>query len=82
MSVKFKLSPSTKKESVERLLVTLAHCGLQADQLFPEQKRPSLARMYVIRSPKAKVKAVQKVLEPFGSEVEYVEAGVERKPFG
>jgi hypothetical protein len=80
MSVKFKLSSSANKKSVDRVLGTLVDRGLVAQQLFPMQQRPSLARMYVIRSPTADVKVVQKVLEPFGSAVEYVEASVDRKP--
>jgi hypothetical protein len=80
MSVKFKLSTSADEKSVERVLETLADRGLEAQQLFPTQKRPSLARMYVIRSPQANVRAVQKVLEECGTDAEYVEASVDRKP--
>lgn len=80
MSVKFKLTPAATEQSVKRVLGTLASRGLKADRLFPEQKRPSLARMFVIRSSKAKVAAVQKALKPFEAEVEYVEGEVERKP--
>lgn len=82
MSVKFKLASSATQQSIERLLGTLADRGLKADRLFPTQKRQSLARIFVIRSPKANVSAVQKALEPFGSEVEYVEGEIKRKPLG
>lgn len=80
MSVKFKLAPSADKKAVRHLLETLANRGLMARQLFPDQKRPSLASMYVIRSPQANVKAVQRVLEECGTNAEYVEASVDRKP--
>lgn len=80
MTVKFKLASTATKESVTQMLGLLAHQGLKADRLFPEQTRPSLANMYVIRSPKAKVSAVEKVLEPFGNEVEYIEGEATRKP--
>jgi hypothetical protein len=79
MSVKFKLAPRASRKSVERLLHALADEGLKADQMFPGQTRPALKRMYVIRSPKADVKKVKKVLDSVEAAVEYVEAGVSRK---
>jgi hypothetical protein len=79
MSVMFKLAPRASKKSVERLLDALAGEGLKADQMFPGQTRPALKRMYVIRSPKADVKKVKKVLDSVQAAVEYVEAGVTRK---
>jgi hypothetical protein len=47
--------------------------------MFPGQTRPALKRMYVIRSTKADVKKVKKVLDSVQAAVEYVEAGVTRK---
>jgi len=79
MSVKFKLAPRASRKSVERLLEALADEGLKADQMFPGQTRPALKRMYVIRSPKADVKKVKKVLASVEAAVEYIEAGVSRK---
>lgn len=79
MSVKFKLAPRASRKSVERLLDALADEGLKADQMFPGQTRPALKRMYVIRSPKADVKKVKKVLASVEAAVEYIEAGVSRK---
>ena len=79
MSVKFKLAPRASRKSVERLLDALADLGLKADQMFPGQTRPALKRMYVIRSPKADVRKVRKVLASVEASVEYVEADVRRK---
>jgi hypothetical protein len=79
MSVKFKLAPRASKKNVARLLDALADEGLKADQMFPGQTRPALKRMYVIRSPKADVKKVKKVLDSVEATVEYVEASVTRK---
>ena len=79
MSVKFKLAPRASKKNVERALDALADEGLKADQMFPRQTRPALRRLYVIRSPKADVRKVKKVLAALEVAVEYVEAGVSRK---
>lgn len=79
MSVKFKLAPRASKKNVARLLDALADKGLKADQMFPGQTRPALKHMYVIRSPKADVKKVKKVLDSVEATVEYVEASVTRK---
>jgi hypothetical protein len=79
MSVNFKLAPRASRKTVERALDALADQGLKADQMFPGQTRPALKRMYVIRSPKADVKKVKKVLDSVKAAVEYVEAGVSRK---
>ena len=79
MSVKFKLAPRASKKNVERALDALADEGLKAAQMFPGQTRPALKRMYVIRSPKADVKKVKRVLDSVQAAVEYVEAGVTRK---
>jgi len=79
MPVKFKLAPRASRKSVERLLDALADEGLKADQMFPGQTRPALKRMYVIRSPKADVKKVKKVIASVEALVEYVEGEVSRK---
>ena len=79
MPVKFKLAPRASRKSVERLLDALADEGLKADQMFPGQTRPALRRMYVIRSPKADVKKVKKVIASVEAIVEYVEGEVSRK---
>ena len=79
MSVKFKLAPRASRKSVERLLDALADEGLKADQMFPGQTRPALRRMYVIRSPKADVKKVKRVIASVAAVVEYVEGEVRRK---
>jgi len=79
MSVKFKLAPRASRKTVERLLDALADLGLKADQMFPGQTRSALKRMYVIRSPKADVRKVRKVLASVEASVEYVEADVRRK---
>ena len=80
MSVKFKISPSATEQSVKDVLKELGDRGLAADPMFPKQKRPALKRMFIIRSPGAKVTAVSKALEQFGGDVEYVEGAVKRKP--
>jgi hypothetical protein len=80
MSVKFKLSANASEASVLSVLDELRQRGLAAERLFPEQQRPSLARMFIIRSPEAKPDAVAAALERFGSDVEYVESDVKRKP--
>jgi hypothetical protein len=79
MPVKFKLAPRASRKSVERLLDALADEGLKADQMFPGQTRPALRRMYVIRSPKADVRKVKKVIASVETLVEYVEGEVRRK---
>ena len=79
MSVKFKLAPRASRKTVARALGALADEGLKADQMFPGQTRPALRRMYVIRSPKADVKKVKKVLASVEAAVEYVEGAVRRK---
>lgn len=79
MPVKFKLAPRASRKSVERLLDALADEGLKADQMFPGQTRPALRRMYVIRSPKADVKKVKKVIASVEAVVEYVESEVSRR---
>jgi len=79
MSVKFKLASRASRKSVERLLDALADEGLKADQMFPGQTRPALKRMYVIRSPKADVKKVKRVIASVEALVEYVEGEVSRK---
>ena len=79
MSVKFKLAPRASRKTVERLLGALADLGLKADEMFPGQTRPALKRMYVIRSSKADVKKVKKVLASVEAAVEYVEGAVRRK---
>lgn len=80
MSVKFKLSANASEASVRGVLDELSQRGLVADRLFPEQQRPALARMFIIRSPAAEPAAVAAALERFGSDVEYVERDVKRKP--
>lgn len=80
MTVKFKISANATEQSVRSLLQELADRGLVVDRLFPDQKRPALARMFVIRSPAAKPDAVSKALARFGADVEYVEGAVKRKP--
>lgn len=80
MSVKIKLSLDATEESVQGVLDELSTQGWKADRLFPQQTRPALARTFVIRSPNAKVAAVEKALKPFGKDVEYVESDVTRKP--
>ena len=79
MPVKFKLAPRASRKSVERLLDALADEGLKADQMFPGQTRPALRRMYVIRSPKADVKKVKRVIASVAAVVEYVEGEARRK---
>ena len=80
MSVKFKLSADASEASVKHVLDALNERGLAADRLFPDQQRPSLARMFIIRAPSAQVADVAATLERFGSDVEYVESDVKRKP--
>ena len=81
MSIKFKLAESAPDGKVAELLDALKSHGFAARQLFPNQKRAALASMYVISGkPDAALLAVRKVLQPFGSEVEYVEGSVTRKP--
>lgn len=80
MTVKFKISANATEQSVASVLQALTDRGLVADRLFPNQKRPSLARMFVIRSPAVKPDAVSKALARFGTDVEYVEGPVKRKP--
>lgn len=80
MAVKFKLSAGASESSVRHALAALTDSGLSVDRLFPDQTRPALARMFVIRSPQAKVNSVQKILEPFADDVEYVEGSTKRRP--
>ena len=56
--------------------------GFVAERMFPGQKRAALARIYVVRSSGVQAAEVAKVLEPFGTEVEYVEGPVARKAVG
>jgi hypothetical protein len=81
MSVKFKLSPTASEACVREVLDALTSSGLTARRLFPDQERPALARMFIVRASNTRSE-VAKVLARFGSDVEYVETDVERKPRG
>jgi hypothetical protein len=80
MSVKFKVASKASPQSVERLLGTLTDQGLAAERMFPNQRRPALERVFIIRSPQAKVGAVTKALEPYAQDIEFVEGNVTRRP--
>ena len=81
MSIKFKLSSSASEACVIEVLDALTSSGLTAHRLFPDQERPALARMFIVRTSTTRSE-VANVLERFGSDVEYVETDVERKPRG
>jgi hypothetical protein len=81
MAVKFKIAAGASESSVARVLDELGARGFEVERLFPEQTRPALARIFVVRTPSADVAAVSKALEPFGADVEYVEGVVKRKTF-
>lgn len=80
MSVRFKIADKASTTVVAKVLHALEDCGMKADELFPQQRRPALTRTYVIRSPKARVDSVRRALKPFGGEIEYVEGAIERRP--
>ncbi len=79
MPVLFKLTEGTNKKSIDKVLGTLAECGFEASRLFPTHSIPSLARTFVIRTPKSNVKRIQRVLERFGSVIEYIETSPNRR---
>ena len=82
MAVKFKISTDAPEARVEQVLEALGVRGFVAERMFPGQKRAALARIYVVRSSGVQAAEVAKVLEPFGTEVEYVEGPVARKAVG
>ena len=82
MSVKFKISTAAPEASVEQVLEVLRGRGLVAERMFPGQKRPALARIFIIRSTGVQAAEVTNALERFGTDVEYVEGTVSRKAVG
>ena len=82
MPVKLKISAAAPEASVDRVLAALHGRGFVAERMFPAQKRAALARMFIIRSSGVQAAEVEKVLEHFGSVVEYVEGTVTRKTAG
>jgi len=81
MSVEFKISADADEAAVRQVLEELDGRGLVADPMFPEQSRPALSRMFIIRAPGVQVEDVAQALEAFGADVEYVEGDVTRKTF-
>jgi len=79
MSVEFKISADADEAAVRQVLEELDGRGLVADPMFPEQSRPALSRMFIIRAPGVQVDEIAQALEPFGADIEYVEGDVSRR---
>ena len=82
MSVKFKFSADAPEACVEQVLEVLRGKGFVAERMFPGQKRPALARIFIIRSTGVQAAEVANALERFGDHIEYIEGTVSRKAVG
>jgi hypothetical protein len=81
--LKFKISDSASQVQVEKIVGELALEGIAIRQLFPNQKRLQLRRVYAVEGGKVESEPkLRTLLKRFGDEIEFVEGKIERKLAG
>ena len=76
MSVQFKFHDRVDQRRRRLIIKTLSDAGYAAENLFPGQKRQSLASCFTVAE--ADAKSVRAALCDFGDDIEYVEASPKR----
>ncbi|MGY8711301.1 hypothetical protein RAD16_36695 [Bradyrhizobium sp. 18BD] len=76
MSVQFKFHDRVDQRRRRLIIKTLSDAGYAAENLFPGQKRQSLAAIFTVAE--ADAKSVRAALGDFGDDIEYVEASPKR----